>query len=71
MSISALILKSVNKLATVLHLPKYKLRRGLCAVLSKRLEVNDRPVCLNDKIDIDLGSLLAHTPPPALWVLRM
>lgn len=66
MSISALILKSVNKLATVLHLPKDKLRRGLCAVLSKRVEVSDTPICLNDKKDIDLGPLLTATPPSTM-----
>ena len=64
MSISALILKSVNKLATVLHLPKDKLRRGLCSVLSKRVEMSVCPVCLNDKTDIDLGPLLTAPPPP-------
>lgn len=65
-----MILKVINKLAIVLHLPKDKLRGGLCSVLSKRVEVSDSPVCLNDKTDIDLGPLLT-APPPALWELRM
>lgn len=60
-----IILKVINKLATALQLPKDKLRRGLCAVLSKRVEVNDRPICLNDKTDIDLGPLLT-TPPSTM-----
>lgn len=58
-----MILKVINKLAIVLHLPKDKLRRDLCAVLSKRIEVSDTPICLNDKMDIDLGPLLTATPP--------
>lgn len=62
MYILEIILKVINKLATVLHLPKDKLRRGLCALLSKQVEVNDRPVCLNDTTDIDLGPLLTATP---------
>lgn len=47
MYILEIILKVINKLATVLHLPKDKLRGGLCAVLSKRVEVDDSAVCLN------------------------
>lgn len=62
MYILEIILKAINKLATVLLLPKDKLRRGLCAVLSKRVEVSACPVCLNDKPDIDLGPLLTATP---------
>lgn len=62
MYILEIILKVINKLVTVLLLPKDKLRRGLCAVLSKRVEVSDCPVCLNDKPDIDLGPLLTATP---------
>lgn len=65
-----MILKVINKLAIVLHLPKDKLRGGLCSVLSKRGEVSDSPVCPNDKTDIDLEPLLTVTPP-ALWELRM
>ena len=49
MYILEIILKVINKLVTVLHLPKDKLRGGLCSVLSKRIEVSDSPVCLNDK----------------------
>lgn len=52
MYILEIILKVINKLAKALHLSKDKLRRGLCAVLSKRVEVNDCPVCLNDNTDI-------------------
>ena len=58
-----IILKVINKLATVLHLPKDKLRGGLCAVLSKRVEVSDCPICLNDKTDIGLVPLLTDIPP--------
>ena len=65
-----IILKVINKLATALHLPKDKLRRDLCAALSKRIEVSDSPVCLNDKTDIDLEPLLTAIPP-ALWELCM
>ena len=65
-----IILKVINKLATALHLPKDKLRRSLCAVLSKRVEVSATPICLNDTTDIDLGPLLTATPP-ALWELHM
>jgi hypothetical protein len=74
MYILEIILKVINKLATVLHLPKDKLRRSMCAVLSKRVEVSVCPFCLNDKTDIDLGPLLTATPPPkkkALWEMRM
>lgn len=35
------------------------------------VEVGVCHVCLNDKTDIDLGPLLATTPPPALWQQRM
>lgn len=70
MNILPILLAVIYKLSTTLHRPKDKLRRGLCAVLSKRVEVSDRPVCLNDKTDIDLGPLLA-APPPILWELRM
>ena len=66
MYILEIILKVINKLATVLHLPKDKLRGGLCSVLSKRGEVSDSPVCLNDKTDIDLGPLLTATPPSTM-----
>ena len=59
-----IILKVINKLATVLHVPKDKLRRALCAVLSKRVEVNERPVCLNAMTNTDLGPLLTAIPPP-------
>lgn len=62
MSILTFLLKVINKLATVLHLPKDKLRRSLCAVLWKRVEVSDSPVCQNDKTDIDLEPLLTATP---------
>ena len=69
MYILEIILKVINKLATALHLPKDKLRGGMCSVLSKRVEVNDRPVCLNAMTNTDLGPLLTATP--ALWELRM
>ena len=51
-----------NKLFSVFHLPKDEVRKGLCAILSKRIEVSDVPLYLNDKKDVDLGPLLAHTP---------
>ena len=63
MNILPILLAVIYKLSTTLHRPKDKLRRGLCAVYSKRVEVSDRPVRLNDKTDIDLEPLLAHTPP--------
>ena len=66
MNILPILLAVIYKLSTVLHLPKDKLRRGLCAVLSKRVEVSDTPICLNDKKDIDLGPLLTATPPSAM-----
>ena len=70
MYILEIILKVINKLATVLHLPKDKLRRGLYSVLAKRFEVDDCPVCLNAMTNTDLGPLLTAIPP-ALWELRM
>ena len=63
MSITTFLLKAINKFFSVFHLPKDKLRRDLCAVLSKRIEVSDTPICLNDKMDIDLEPLLTATPP--------
>lgn len=66
MSILSFLLKVINKLVTVLHLPKDEVRKGLCAILSKRIEVSDSPLYLNDKKDVDLGSLLAHTPPSTM-----
>lgn len=60
------ILKVINKLASVFHLPKDKVSRGLCAILSKRIEVSDSPLYLNDKKGVDLGPLLAHTPPSTM-----
>ncbi|MCH3993392.1 MAG: hypothetical protein LKH27_08410 [Prevotella sp.] len=72
MDILSFLLKSINKLFSAFHLPKDKVSRGLCAILPKRIEVSDVPLYLNDKKDVDLGPLLAHTPsPPALWQLRM
>jgi hypothetical protein len=72
MYILEIILKVINKLATVLHLPKDKLRRDLCAVLAKRIEVSDTHICLDAMTDTDLGPLLTATPPPpVLWELRM
>ena len=65
MSITTFLLKANNKFFFVFHLPKDKLRRALYAVLSKRVEVSDCPVCLNDKTDIDLGPLLTATPIPS------
>lgn len=62
MDILSFLLKVINKLVTVLHLPKDEVRKGLCAILSKRIEVSDAPLYLNDRKDVDLGSLLAHTP---------
>lgn len=61
-----MILKVINKLAIVLHQPKDKLCRDLCAVLSKRIEVSDSPVCPNDKTDIDLEPLLTAIPPSTM-----
>lgn len=58
------ILKVINKLASVFHLPKDKVSRGLCAILSKRIEVSEAPLYLNNSKDVDLGPLLAHTPFP-------
>ena len=63
MNILLFLLKSINKLVSVFHLPKDEVRKGLCAILSKRIEVSDVPLYLNDKKDVDLGPLLAHTPP--------
>lgn len=63
MDILSFLLKAINKLVSVFHLPKDEVRKGLCAILSKRIEVSDVPLYLNDKKDIDLGPLLAHTPP--------
>ena len=63
MNILSFLLKSINKLVSVFHLPKDEVRKGLCAILSKRIEVSDVPLYLNDKKDVDLGPLLAHTPP--------
>ena len=56
------ILKAINKLATVFHLPKDKVSRGLCVILSKRIEVSDAPIYMYNKKDVDLGPLLTHTP---------
>lgn len=66
MNILPILLAVINKLATALHLPKDKLRGGMCSVLSKRIEVSDSPLYLNDKKDVDLGPLLAHTPPSTM-----
>ena len=63
MNILSFLLKAINKLATVFHLPNDEVRKVLCAILSKRIEVSDVPLYLNDKKDVDLGPLLAHTPP--------
>ena len=68
MYILEIILKVINKLVTVLHLPKDKVSRGLCAILSKRIEVSDAPIFLNNKKDVDLGPLLAYTPPSTMAV---
>ena len=62
MNILSFLLKAINKLASVFHLPKDKVSSGLCAILSKRIEVSDAPIYLNNRKDVDLGSLLAHTP---------
>ena len=62
MDILSYLLKAINKLVSVFHLPKDEVRKGLCAILSKRIEVSDVPLYLNDKKDVDLGPLLAHTP---------
>ena len=70
MDILSFLLKAINKLVSVFHLPKDEVSEGLCALLSKRIEVSDVPLYLNDKKDVDLAPLLAHTPP-ALWQLRM
>ena len=66
MSIPTFLLKSIYKLVSVFHLPKDEVRKGLCAILSKRIEVSDAPLYLNDKKDVDLGPLLAHTPPSTM-----
>lgn len=71
MNILPLLLKVINKLVSVFHLPKDEVRKGLCAILSKRIEVSEAPLYLNNSKDVDLGPLLAHTSPPALWQLRM
>ena len=63
MDILSFLLKAINKLATVFHLPKDKVSRGLCAILSKRIEVSDAPIYMYNKKDVDLGPLLTHTPP--------
>ena len=70
MSIPTFLLKAINKLVSVFHMPNDKVSKGLCAILSKRIEVSEAPLYLNDGKDVDLGPLLAHTPP-ALWQLRM
>ncbi len=62
MDILSFLLKAINKLATVFHLPKDEVRKGLCAILYKRIEVSDAPIYLNSSKDIDLSPLLAHTP---------
>lgn len=62
MSIPTFLLKSINKLVSVFHLPKDEVRKGLCAILSKRIEVSEAPLYLNEKKDVDLAPLLAHTP---------
>jgi hypothetical protein len=66
MSILSFLLKVINKLVTVLHLPKDEVSRGLCALLSKRIEVSDTSLHLNDRKDVDFGPLLAHTPPSTM-----
>lgn len=66
MNILSFKLKAINKLVSVFHLPKDEVRKDLCAILSKRIEVSDVPLYLNDKKDVDLGSLLAHTPPSTM-----
>ena len=66
MDILSFLLKAINKLVSVFHLPKDEVRKGLCAILSKRIEVSDAPLYLNDKKDVDLGPLLAHTPPSTM-----
>ncbi len=66
MNILSFKLKAINKLVSVFHLPKDEVSRGLCALLSKRIEVSDAPLYLNDKKDVDLGPLLAHTPPSTI-----
>lgn len=60
------ILKVINKLVSVFYLPKDEVRKGLCAILSKRIEVNDSPLYLNNSKDVDLAPLLAHTPPSTM-----
>jgi hypothetical protein len=66
MNILSFILKAINKLVSVFHLPKDELRKGLCAILTKRIEVSDAPIYLNNSEDVDLGPLLAHTPPSTM-----
>lgn len=66
MFILTFTLKFLNKLASVFHLPKDEVRKGLCAILSKRIEVSDAPLYLNDRKDVDLGPLLAYTPPSTM-----
>lgn len=66
MDIFSFLLKVINKLFSVFHLPKDELRKGLCAILSKRIEVSDTSLHLNDRKDVDFGPLLAHTPPSTM-----
>lgn len=66
MDILSFLLKAINKLVSVFHLPKDEVRKGLCAILSKRIEVSDAPIYLNNSEDVDLGPLLAHTPPSTM-----
>lgn len=66
MNILSFLLKVINKLVSVFHLPKDKVSRGLCELLSKRIEVSEAPLYLNNSKDVDLGPLLAHTPPSAM-----
>jgi len=63
MSILSFLLKVINKLVFILHLPKDKVSSSLCALLSKRIEVSEASLYLNDGKDVDLAPLLAHTPP--------
>lgn len=66
MDILSFLLKAINKLANIFRLPKDKVSRGLCAILSKRIEVSDAPLYLNNSKDVDLGPLLAATPPSTM-----
>jgi hypothetical protein len=66
MSILSFLLKVINKLVFILHLPKDKVSSSLCALLSKRIEVSEASLYLNDGKDVDLAPLLAHTPPSTM-----